>query len=74
MHEPYDNALLTPAEMGAADRAATALGVSGVQLMEAAGRAVAGNVQGHWPRQQIVVLCGPGNNGAILPRLAGLCG
>ena len=63
MHEPYDNALLTPAEMGAADRAATALGVSGVQLMEAAGRAVAGNVQGHWPRQQIVVLCGPGNNG-----------
>ena len=63
MHEPYDNALLTPAETGAAGRAATALGVSGVQLMEAAGRAVAGNVQGHWPRQQIVVLCGPGNNG-----------
>ena len=31
--------------------------------MEAAGRAVAGNVQVHWPRQEIIVLCGPGNNG-----------
>ena len=63
MHEPYDNALLTPAGMGAADRAAIARGVSGIQLMEAAGRAVAQNVQACWPRQPIVVLCGPGNNG-----------
>src|SRR5271166_4186088 len=63
MHKSYDNALLTPAEMGAADRAAIARGVSGVQLMEAAGRAVAQNVQARWPRQPIVVLCGPGNNG-----------
>jgi hydroxyethylthiazole kinase-like uncharacterized protein yjeF len=63
MHEPYDNALLTPADMGAADRAAITRGVSGVQLMEAAGQAVAHNVQARWPRQPIVVLCGPGNNG-----------
>ena len=62
MHESYDNALLTPAEMGAV-RAAMARGVSGVQLTEAAGRAVPHNVQARWPRQPIVVLCGPGNNG-----------
>jgi hydroxyethylthiazole kinase-like uncharacterized protein yjeF len=56
-------ALLTPDEMGRADRAAMALGHSGPALMEAAGRAVARAVQRHIGRCRVLVLAGPGNNG-----------
>jgi len=49
--------------MGRADAAAIAGGVPGIDLMEAAGRAVAMAVATHHPRQPVVVLCGPGNNG-----------
>lgn len=55
--------LLTVAEMGQADRLAIAAGVSGVQLMETAGAAVADAIRQRWSPRAVVVLCGPGNNG-----------
>jgi len=58
-----DFVLLTCAEMGRADATAIAGGVPGIDLMEAAGRAVADAVTLHHPRRPVVVLCGPGNNG-----------
>jgi NAD(P)H-hydrate epimerase len=56
-------ALLTPARMGAADRAAEAAGAIGGALMEAAGSAVAVAIGARWPMCPVTVLCGPGNNG-----------
>jgi len=58
-----DLALVTCAQMAMADAAAIAGGMTGIDLMEAAGRAVADVVrERHLPRP-LVVLCGPGNNG-----------
>jgi hydroxyethylthiazole kinase-like uncharacterized protein yjeF len=56
-------ALLTPDQMGHADRAAARQGYSGSALMEAAGRAVARAIQRHLGRCHVLVLAGPGNNG-----------
>ncbi len=57
------HALLTPAQMGAADRAAPAAGVPGTRLMGAAGAAVARAIRTRWSPTPVCVLCGPGNNG-----------
>jgi ADP-dependent NAD(P)H-hydrate dehydratase / NAD(P)H-hydrate epimerase len=57
------HALLTPAQMGDADRATIAGGIPGIDLMESAGRAVADAVSRRWAPRPLAVLCGPGNNG-----------
>src|SRR5258705_10648778 len=57
------HALLTPQQMGEVDRLTIAGGVPGTVLMENAGRAVADAVARRWPRQKLLGLCGPGNNG-----------
>ncbi|MBS0334521.1 MAG: NAD(P)H-hydrate dehydratase [Proteobacteria bacterium] len=49
--------------MGRADAAAIAAGTPGLTLMERAGTAVADAVCARFPRQNAVVICGPGNNG-----------
>lgn len=56
-------ALLAPAEMALVDQASVAGGVHGIDLMEAAGKAVADAIQRHWSKRPVLVLCGPGNNG-----------
>jgi ADP-dependent NAD(P)H-hydrate dehydratase / NAD(P)H-hydrate epimerase len=59
--------VLTPAEMTAADRAAIAAGTSEATLVERAGRALAllaRQMLGGSYGRRVVVLAGPGNNGA----------
>lgn len=56
-------AVLTTGQMYAADKAAGDHGISGLALMEAAGKAVALEARRRLPRGRIAVLCGPGNNG-----------
>ena len=60
---PATHAVLTVAEMYAADKAAAAAGIATLDLMEAAGRGIADVIRARWLRQAIAVLCGPGNNG-----------
>ncbi|HTQ33925.1 MAG TPA: NAD(P)H-hydrate dehydratase [Stellaceae bacterium] len=57
------HALLTPRQMGEADRLTITWGIRGTELMESAGRAVADAVSRRWPPRPVAVLCGPGNNG-----------
>ncbi len=56
--------VLTPHEMGEADRLTIAAGTPGIELMERAGAAVA-RAAAEWAGggRRIAVLCGPGNNG-----------
>lgn len=55
--------ILTVDQMYAADRWAIARGISGITLMEAAGKACADAIEERFDRCQVAVLCGPGNNG-----------
>jgi hydroxyethylthiazole kinase-like uncharacterized protein yjeF len=56
--------LLTPAEMGEADRLTIAGGTPGIALMDNAGRAVADAAAArHPPGTRVAVVAGPGNNG-----------
>jgi NAD(P)H-hydrate epimerase len=57
------SAVLTVAEMAAADRLTIDSGTQGIQLMEAAGAAVATEILRRWSKRPTLVLCGPGNNG-----------
>jgi ADP-dependent NAD(P)H-hydrate dehydratase / NAD(P)H-hydrate epimerase len=58
-----DFALLTPREMGEADRLTIARGLAGETLMERAGAAVAEAIAARWSPRPTAILCGPGNNG-----------
>ncbi len=55
--------LLTAKQMGAADRAAIARGTPGIELMEAAGAAVAEAAAALAPDGPILIVAGGGNNG-----------
>ncbi|NVK18178.1 MAG: NAD(P)H-hydrate dehydratase [Methylocystaceae bacterium] len=46
-----------------ADKRTIESGVSGLQLMEAAGSSIAREIQKRWSPRKTVILCGPGNNG-----------
>jgi hydroxyethylthiazole kinase-like uncharacterized protein yjeF len=60
---PPESVLLSVAEMYRSDEAAIAAGVSGVELMEKAGAAVAAAIRARWQPRPVSILCGPGNNG-----------
>lgn len=62
MEKFLEQGLITPARMRAVDTNAMALGVTELQLMESAGKALAERVVRENP-VKVLVLCGKGNNG-----------
>ncbi len=63
MAKSIKNYLLSVAEMYEADRLTIKNVTSGIQLMEAAGSAIAREIRKRWSPRKTVILCGPGNNG-----------
>ena len=55
--------ILSVAQMGRADALTIEAGTPGIDLMLAAGRAVAEAIRARWAPREVLVLCGPGNNG-----------
>ena len=71
------SALLRVAQMEEADRRTVQAGTPGIELMQNAGAAVAGEIARRWPPRPTVVLCGPGNNGGdgfVVARLLAAAG
>jgi hydroxyethylthiazole kinase-like uncharacterized protein yjeF len=57
------SALLTTEEMYRADALAEAAGIDSLELMEAAGQAIADTIADRYPQGPVTILCGPGYNG-----------
>lgn len=55
--------VLTVAEMGEADRLAISRGTPGIDLMRRAGQACVHAISRRFDKVNVLVLCGPGNNG-----------
>lgn len=55
--------LFTTEKMYQADQMAAENGISGVELMYNAGRAVFEEICHHFPKARVSIFCGPGNNG-----------
>ncbi|MFO1241806.1 MAG: NAD(P)H-hydrate dehydratase [Rickettsiales bacterium] len=55
--------ILSAERMRFAEQSAMNAGISGWQMMWAAGNAVAETIIQHYPKQRVLILCGPGNNG-----------
>lgn len=55
--------ILSVEQMYQADAATIAGGVSGMTLMEAAGRGIAEVIRARWSPRPVEIWCGPGNNG-----------
>jgi hydroxyethylthiazole kinase-like uncharacterized protein yjeF len=67
-----DTVLLTPAEMGEADRLTAEGGTSLLRLMESAGQAVVDAILDRYYQMPVLVLAGPGNNagdGFVIARM-----
>lgn len=56
-------ALLDVRQMAEVDRLTVAAGTPAIEMMARAGQAVGHEIRRRWSPRQVVVLCGPGNNG-----------